>query len=191
MIKIRLQRFVSKCLALAIALLALPLGLMPQSGHAQTPALALQCAGTSTTTYSPGLTNTTQSTTVTASDNLSVCTQLSLPPVILSGTAQAQFVRNESCVILLSGGPGSSVIKWSTGDSSTFNWTSTITEVNGNFVVVQTGTITSGRYSGQSAASTRVLTPILSGELDIATACNSPTGIIGNNGTYTLTITAL
>lgn len=186
-----LHRLAFSSLGSALALLACSLTLLPQPARALPPSYVVQCAGTESTTYSPGLTNTAKNTTITVSDDIPVCTQLSIPPVVLSGTSQAQFPRLESCDTLLGGGPGVSVITWSTGDSSTYRWTSTAEVVGGNFVVAQIGTIVSGRYIGQSAVTSIVLTPLLGGQPNILTACASPNGIVGVKGTYTLTISSL
>jgi hypothetical protein len=162
----------------------------PQQSQAQT---VVQCTGTTSLTYSPGLTNTRQTVVITTNEALSHCLHIpDLPalPFLMPATSQTQLTRdNRTCTTLLAGGPGSQVLTWNNGETSTVNYVSTTNIVNGNIVSVQTGTITMGRYAGQSIIGTRIWTPLLGGQpIDFVTGCSSPGGITSLTGTLTFDI---
>lgn len=131
--------------------------------------------GSQTVTYNPGLTNTPSQVTVTWDLRLDSCVSLT-HPAVTSGGGSGNVVRTGSCSEIVGSSTGSQVITWNTGQTSTFSFTRTYSSVNGEAVLLLTGTITSGLFYGASA----VLT-IVDATLDLA-ACNTTTGLTQING---------
>ncbi len=149
----------------------------------QASAQLVQCIGTDTVTFNPAMTNTAQTLQVGIGSNFSSCLGDSSVP---SGTSDYSIERTYSCSALLQGGPGSRVITWSNGQTSTFSYTAT-TEVSelGEVVLTLTGNISAGLFQDQSAEQVSVLTNL--GEPDFATACMG-SGVTQLSGPTTLTI---
>jgi len=151
----------------------------------------VSCTGTETVSFAPGLTNTPHPLTVTTADNFPVCIHASAP-ILMPATAQAQISRTASCLDLLGGGPGTRVLHWANGQTSTYSFVSSANVVNGNIVTVSTGTITDGLYKGASATGNVVLTPLLAnGTLNLNDTCNSAQGMISASGTYIFNVLPL
>lgn len=140
----------------------------------------ITCTGSEVDTLSPALTNTPKTVTTTVNAKYTC-----LNPGGPTATAiNYQVTRTLSCEDLLLGRSGTLQLRWSNGKTSTFSFTSTVTEPNGTVVVTQTGSITAGLYAG--AATQRVLTaPNLN-----LTAC-ATTGISQRTAISTLTIQQL
>lgn len=147
-----------------------------QSAGAATVATCL--LGSGTTTYSPGLTNTTRTTTVHVHEVFSGCVSLS-HPTATSGTVDATLTRDASCTALLGGGNAVYTINWNDGTSTTFNATEPTERVQGQVVVLGTGAVTSGLYAGSAVTHDKVLT----GDL---TACDTPQGLTSLTATIAL-----
>ncbi len=161
-------------------------------GSAQAQAgTAVQCTGTVDVTFSPPLTNTPQSTLITVSEVHNPCLHIPVGglPFLLSASSSAQVSRVISCTTLQSGGPGTSLVQWANGDTSTINWTATVNYISGNIVVLRSGTVASGRYAGETTAETLIESPVLAGNLDFLAACNTAEGVPRTRGTYTSTYT--
>jgi hypothetical protein len=152
----------------------------------QASAQSLNCTGTVMTTLSPPLTNTQRETQVATTGSYSPCLVTGVSG-ITSGTVNYQVTRDYSCNTLLGSGSGTTVIQWSNGQSSTFSYTTVTNEVEGNFVIVSTGNISSGLFQNQSAVRVSTLTSLSAA--DFLTACEG-SGITSVSGPSTWTILA-
>ena len=169
------------------------LATLAMAAMAAIPALAgtaVLCTGTVEVTFSPPLTNTAQSTLISVTESHNPCTHVPAGglPFLMSAHSSAQVSRMSSCSSLLTGGPGSSLVQWSNGDTSTYNWNASASFINGNILVLRTGTVTSGRYAGESTSETLIESPALAGNPDFLTAC-STTGVPKVTGTYLSNVT--
>ena len=151
---------------------------------AQASAQTAVCTGTDMATYNPALTNTQQNIQITDTKNFNPCLVVGYSG-ITSATVNSQSVRDFSCEALLTGGPSERVINWSNRQSSTFSYTSSTSEVNGNLVITFTGNISAGLFVNQSAVAVIVITSL--SHADFLTAC-SGSGITSVSGTATLSI---
>jgi hypothetical protein len=86
---------------------------------------------------------------------------------------------------MFGGGPGSKLIDWSNGQSSTFNFTTTADIVDGNFVLALVGDISAGLFKGGSAEDITTLSS--QSAKGFLTACEG-NGITTVNGVTELTI---
>ncbi|QFZ20889.1 hypothetical protein [Saccharothrix syringae] len=143
--------------------------------------LDLTCAGTETVTYSPGLLLTPTPQTIGVNHVLAPCIPATVPGPT-SGTTSASVQRTASCLDLAEPGTGQTTITWNTGQSSTFTYNRTVTNIGGNAVTTLTGAITSGLFTGDAAVS--VITGPTINPLD----CLHP-GLTRRTGVVTLTIT--
>ncbi|ROO87716.1 hypothetical protein EDD29_5346 [Actinocorallia herbida] len=150
------------------------------------PAAALtlvNCVGTTTVAFSPGITNTSQTVAVSGSDEATTCLSLTHPGLTsfsgpFSGTA------TQSCTTFFGGGSGTETLHWNDSTTSTWNYTNSFSNINGTKVGTSTGTISTGTLAGASVTQT-----ITFANLDL-TACTT-TGLTELNGTDTWTFTAL
>lgn len=138
------------------------------------------CTVSQVTTYSPPVTNTPQTITITNSGSLFACTNSSASTGTyrLSGT-----IPGVTCSNVLASASGALEIDWTNPGTqpSTFTFSETATKVNGNIVLTALGEIAAGTFTPDPAQS--VLTfP----QLDL-TAC-SGTGVTTQTGLGTLTI---
>jgi hypothetical protein len=162
--------------------IAAMLGALAFSAAAAAPAGATTWGtGHQDETYTPGLTNTTQPTTLNITNTFSTCVSLAAP-TITSGSSSATINAPFSCQSLLDSGSSASTIHWNTGQTSTFSYTYTSTTVNGTVQVEQTGTITAGKFVGRPAIGL-VTVPALD-----PFACATSTGVTSLSGPYTLAI---
>jgi hypothetical protein len=60
-------------------------------------------------------------------------------------------VTNASCLNIFDPGSGTKIIKWNTGQTSTFSFNRVGSNVGGATVVTETGTITAGLFVGDTA----------------------------------------
>ncbi len=137
-----------------LRLLALPLIVLPLqsaggvlSSHAAVTDVS--CTGDAHSTYSPGVTDTERQTTITAQHNYTHCT--STDSKVTSGRSNHQTTRLDSCHTGASGTSGRETIMWNTGESSAYDFTRTVTENNGSATVHHQGTITQGKFAGDTA----------------------------------------
>jgi hypothetical protein len=126
------------------------------SAPAAGAATVLTCPGTETSTFSPPLTNTPKPTSISINHSYGPCINATNPLELRTGTASVTIPPVPiSCTSLLFSGPGSRVIHWSTGTTSTFSFTATTTFLLGGAIqVTQEGSITAGELFGDTAAST-------------------------------------
>ncbi|MGQ4490257.1 hypothetical protein ACN6LM_000787 [Streptomyces sp. SAS_281] len=134
------------------------------------------CAGTATYQFSPGVTNTPQNIQVTRDIDLGLC----VTPLLAS--ASNHVTAGLKCSNLLLATPGQLVLTWNNGQSSTFDYTTVFNTVNGVTSLIQSGSITSGRFAGSLAVLTMTGTT-----LDL-TACDNE-GLTSNTLAATLVIT--
>lgn len=175
-----------RTLAVLFAALALVLGGLLTAPAAQAAPAALGdlvCpAGNQAVSFSPGLTNTSKTTTITYNATLGVCASLTHPEITSGGSA-GTVVAPYSCLDLLNTSTGTQTFTWNTGQSSVLSYTRTVTILNGQTVITLTGTITSGLFTGGHAVFT-VVEPALQ-----LTACETPQGLTSQAGVTTLVIT--
>lgn len=181
--RFRRSRALLGALLLTLAAVAIP----TSTASATTPVL-VHCTGTQQAHYSPGLTNTTTTQTVTVTDDFSSCLHtVGLSISTMSGQyGPTSFTRQLGCTDLLIADTGTRLIRWSDGSQSVFDFSRTATAVSGNLVFTLVGQISSGLYAGATA--TEVITlPGLAG----LTACDTPPGLVDLNGLVVLDIVGL
>lgn len=156
----------------------------PGAASAQASVNLVTCPlGSQTTTYAPGLKLASPAPNVSlkSAGNLGPCVALDLQHTSASytfnGTGQLNCLGGNSA--------GIGKIDWTDPGTtpSTYSYTAGISlRPDGVTVLVFTGTITSGDYTGQSLLSTVVLA-----STDL-TACLSPSGLTSVSGPFTLSI---
>lgn len=114
---------------------------------------ALVCAGSSTTSFSPALTNTPRQVNLSYTANYQPCVNAANPLEFrtgrASGASPAPVLR--SCTDLLVPNHLTRTISWSTGTTSTWEFDSTSVYVNGQLVTTATGSIVAGEFRGSTA----------------------------------------
>ncbi|HEX4700971.1 MAG TPA: hypothetical protein VH352_02480 [Pseudonocardiaceae bacterium] len=120
----------------------------PAVAHA---ASSTTCLGSSTITYSPGLTNTAQTVTYTETDTLTPC--VSTNPALNSGGFTGSItLPGASCLAVPSLTLNTPyTITWNNGAPSTVNLSFTDAIAEGIEQVTGTGTVTSGQFQGANA----------------------------------------
>lgn len=153
------------------------------AGSAQTLA---QCVGTGATTYSPGLLLTPQVVSRNATAIYSPCVTLD-PDVTYGIITEGNVTSSLSCLAILQGSGTliTRVITWNTGETSEWQFTSSVQVLGGIHSVLQTGAITAGKFAGATAIGTRTLLapPLIE--------CLAPPGVTRQQGLVTLTIVGL
>ncbi|GAA2118594.1 hypothetical protein GCM10009759_66010 [Kitasatospora saccharophila] len=157
-------------------------GLLGLSTAAHASPVDITCAvGSQTASYSPAMTNTTQPTSASITENYS-CTSLST--AVSSGSTSAVFAEDAGC--LLTAQPAHTAVTtytWDTSATSTITFTvsNVVRAVDGTTTVTSLGSVTAGL--GQGSLATRVIVlPALS-----LTAC-AGAGVSSQTGTATLSI---
>ncbi|TKC83933.1 hypothetical protein FAZ69_23215 [Trinickia terrae] len=169
---------------LCVPLLLLGLASLTTPALAQITLNPVVCNGTDLATYSPPLINTEQSEQIQVSEQYSKCEVLD-GSGITGASANYSVTRNLACTDV-TGGPGMHVIQWSDGETSAYSYTVSDNFAAGNAVILFSGTITAGRYLGQTAITTFVISSGLS-QANALSACAGP-GINQLRGTATLVI---
>ncbi|MFC5152594.1 hypothetical protein [Streptomyces amakusaensis] len=167
--------------ALVIALTTVAAAPAAPAAASASPAL-VTCAGSTTVAFSPGLTNTERTVSVSGQDTANLCVSPTHPQLTgfvapFSGTA------TQSCTSLFAGGSGTETLHWSDGTTSTWAYTNSFSNVNGTKVGTSTGPITSGTLAGAEVTQT-----ITFPNLDLS-ACSTPQGLTTLNGLDTWTLT--
>jgi hypothetical protein len=167
--------------ARALPKLVLSIFIVMVTGTASITAQALPviCNGTETASFTPALSHTNQSTTVSISQNIGPCGSSSL-----TATNNYQVTRDFSCSTF-TGGPGINTFKWSNGEESTYSFNAVIAIINGSFLITQIGTINGGPYTNRPAIGIVELAPGDGGNVLDSCAAN---GVSNANGAYRLTI---
>lgn len=155
------------------------------TAHASALGLDAQCIGTSTWTFTPGVTLTPQTVTLTAQTTYPVCVS-SNPTVIAGSETQTLVIAGLSCASLFRTGSGSGSIAWDTAPASNYTFSNSVVVTPETATLTRLGTVTSGTFIGDTV--TRV-TQFLNN--DITAACTSPTGVTQFAGPTTLTVAGL
>lgn len=129
--------------ALGVTLLLALVTVIPASPAAAT-GIDVECLGSFARTFSPPVTSTPQTVTVTGTYDYSTCA------VGSTATGAESVTLTLSCVPVTAGPATTETITWTdgTGGSSTVSWSAPT--VAGQTVVF-TGTVTAGRHSGDTA----------------------------------------
>jgi hypothetical protein len=179
------------CAASALLFLAIALvGMHTQPVRAGDMQQHISCVGTEVATWTPGLTNTTQSYQIGITDQWSTCMIRGGGQLPYTATAQAQFPVTESCTQLAVPAEATWIITWykngvPTGETSTFKFEATVNVSRGNFEISAPGSITGGLFKGQRAITTITLTNAAG---EFANACDTTQGVTSLNGTSVLDI---
>jgi hypothetical protein len=108
----------------------------------------------SSTSFSPPLTNTPQPSATSSSWQLGPCVSASVPGLTSGTHADTGTLRPRSCLELLSSGAITAEVTWNTGDTSTLSMNRTTTVAGAVMIVTMTGTVTSGLFAGDTAIAT-------------------------------------
>ncbi|MGW4806892.1 hypothetical protein [Kitasatospora sp. NPDC004272] len=167
--------------AAALGTAALACALLTGPAHAAP--LDATCTGTDTTTYTPGLTNTPQSVTVSGTIHLT-CLSLSHPAITAGTISGGGTAPNLTCAVLEQPSSGSSTVAWNDGTHSAYTYSTALGPgAAGTQLLTLTGTVTSGTFNGDSLVITVVFA-----NADL-TACDSPGGLTSRTGPATLLAT--
>jgi hypothetical protein len=171
------------CLSLALtSLLAALQDSRSTAVHAAT--ILLHCDGTHSATYSPGLTNTSQSTNVTIHDDFAPC-KAPGDTTLTDGNAQASVTVVTNCQISLTTTVTHPTYHWNNGLLSvvTFASNQIVRLADGSTQITSTGTVDSGFGNGSTAIRVTVMP-----QPDVM-ACKSPDGVPSLSGPATLEFT--
>ncbi|MEU3354625.1 hypothetical protein [Streptomyces sp. NPDC037389] len=157
---------------------ATPLTSASAQGHDQRSAL-LQCQGTESVSYSPGVTFQQRHLEVATDGRFMSCVDVG--GKVKSGSYQEKFPLFAGCDDLLEGFTARRTFRWSTGDTSVAEISGSSTAVAGQVVTTITGEVVKGRFKGRTAV--EVITLPQPGALQCLT-----TGFTGATGVTTLTI---
>ena len=144
---------------------------------------AVVCSGSESVTITPGLTLRAQTATVAFTDTFGTpAACVSTDPTLRTGVASASFVASVNCLDPVLANDGELVIRWNNGQTSTFDFRTTITTVGGVSVSTNTGTIVAGEFSGHVAE--HVIPDIPPSPL----GCLTPGGVTSLSGAFTFTV---
>lgn len=170
----------------AVAAMVLSGAMAPAIANAS--AASIICTGWTYTTYSPGLTNTTKSTTVVDDGNLNIIdTHSPTGSCLAIGSSASAGERNVTaqldlgCTQLITES-GVETITWNDGQSTSFAFTATVTRGLSTTVVLETGTVTSGEFSGASVVETFTAPNLAFAD------CGSPGGVTALDFATAITI---
>lgn len=167
--------------SLALFLLGIGVMALPIPSHAQGLTL-VTCVGTHAATWTPGLTNTVQTVTL-STQSLWSC------PLPGTSASSEQYVSQQlSCETLLKSGSLKWVIDWAGGETTTAQLNAVANVVDGNVVVTLTGSVVEGLYLGDNVAITVTDTNL---GATLESACTSPGGLTNASGPSVLTITGV
>ncbi|MTE22419.1 hypothetical protein F0L17_25620 [Streptomyces sp. TRM43335] len=138
------------------------------------------CTENESVSYSPGLLTTPRTVDVTVHNVLS-CTSLTDPAVTRGQVRATIHGLDRSCTDLAASGSGSYTITWNTGETSTISYHRSANYVLGTLVIVENGTVTAGKFTGDS-----VLHVVELLNLDL-TACLAEPGLTTASGIGTYT----
>jgi hypothetical protein len=147
-----------------LASLVVVVGMAMAGAVVASPAYAsvdsIVCTGWTHTTYTPGLTNTARATTVVDDGELNVIGPHSPTGSCLGiGTSATAGHRNVMAQLTLGctqliGENGVETINWNDGQSTSFTFAATVTRGLSTTVVLETGTVTSGEFTGAGVVET-------------------------------------
>jgi hypothetical protein len=168
---------------LILSLSALVVGVIGGAAAPGAGALTqVTCNGLNSVTYSPAVTNTPGTTTISSSSTFAPCLSLTNPSIV-AGAIASTVTTTASCTTLLGSFSATNVITWNTGQTSTLVGNAYTERVDGQPVVLVLGSIVSGLFRGATVTQQTVLTGDLSGCLG--------SGLTGTSGPAVLTIVGL
>lgn len=177
------RRLAGRPAAALVALLA-AVALVGVNAPAAHAASSTTCSGSSTITYSPGLTNTPQTVAYTETDTFSSC--LSTDLTLTSGEFLTSVdLPGASCDAAAVFTNTPYPITWNNGKTSSINLSYTDAIVDGTEQVTGVGTVTSGEFAGAAVTIVWVY-PVL----DLL-QCSSSQGVTIQTGTLTAEIISL
>ncbi|GAA2037610.1 hypothetical protein GCM10009839_43630 [Catenulispora yoronensis] len=145
---------------------------------------ATTCTGTSSVSYSPGLTLTSQTVTLAETDTFTSCTSTDPTITGLPTSPYTYPIPNASCNSVQYAAGNTLVPHWNNGQTSTISGvTYTTTNTAGITQTLGTGTITAGEFTGDIAViswSYPLVNPLL---------CLLPGGLASQNGTIIFEVT--
>jgi hypothetical protein len=141
------------------ALLFLLVSLLVSAGPAsarESGLLDVTCTppSSSSTSYSPPLTNTPQPSATSSSWQLGPCVSASVPGLTSGAHSDTGTLRPRSCLELLGSGALTAAVTWNTGDTSMLSLNRTTTVVGAVMIVTMTGTVTDGLFTGDTVIAT-------------------------------------
>jgi hypothetical protein len=142
----------------------------------------IECQGTHSVSFNPGLRLTPGLVTLTRSTIYAVCTSLS-DPEITYGLSSGTGMFQASCLNVLAGPPSTTwTITWNTGETSQWLYSSSTQNVSGTIVQTQIGVIVAGKFAGSTAIGVlvQVAPPVIE--------CLGPPGVTTSQGLATLSI---
>jgi hypothetical protein len=149
---------------------------------AQAASLAV-CTGSETASFSPAITLTSHTGTITYADALN-CT--SNDTGAATGSSGGTYTGSYSCVdpVTPPGSTGTLTYTWADSTTSVFSYTSVTGDlfVGGSYVFTAVGTITSGKFNGATVA-------LVQTDPSLSLLQCLTTGITNTTGTLALTIT--
>lgn len=154
------------------------------AASADEPTPLVECLGTESITYTPGLTTTARDVDLAAQGTVAPCVSV-LGPDFAGGQITFDGSGSLSC---LAGGnsTGAGTIAWNGGQESEFTYTGGVSlRPLGVTVLVLTGEVTDGAFEGAG-----MLTTITLASLDLL-ACLSPQGVTSTGGPITVNINPL
>jgi hypothetical protein len=189
----RTFNFLKKCRVIGYGLMIAIVGAMASLSapvvHAQALSL-LVCSGHDSTEFQPGLTDTVQEVTSSSKDTFA-CTPPSSNTQITGGTDAITVSGLLSCDTLLAAGPESRTVDyiWNNENQSssvvTYTDVGISTDLLGDTVKTETGTVTSGVDAGSTAT---LITTIASGVIN---NCGAAQGQESEAGQENLVFTSL
>jgi hypothetical protein len=148
----------------------------------------ISCTGWTFTTYTPGLTNTVQSTTVVVDGDLNVIDDhsptgscLAVNSSATAGERDVTAVLDLSCTQFIVE-TGVETVDWNDHQATSFPFSANVTRGLSNTVITETGEVTSGEFSGD-----KVVETFTAPNLAFAN-CNTPGGVTSLNYATVLTI---
>ncbi|MFF7637830.1 hypothetical protein ACFZB9_32490 [Kitasatospora sp. NPDC008050] len=179
-------------LALVLTPVLATTGFLATSAPAQAdPTPGITCTGWTYTTYTPGLTDTVQPTTVVDEGNLNIITDhsptgscLAVGSAATAGSRDVTALIDLSCTQLITE-TGTETVAWNDGRSTSFPFTASVLRGLSNTVITETGTVTAGEFSGDHVVETFTA-------LNLAfAACLTPAGVTSLDYADVITITPL
>ena len=165
----------------------LAIGMETTSSQVHAQGLAtLQCVGGHSATWTPGVTNTLETVTVSTQSNWTCVNALDPLNILANASSTNTFQVQFDCQSLLSmtSPPITWTIQWNNGDTSTYTFTPAVTDEDGNLVVAAAnGSITGGRFKGAAVVGTYILPGLAA---VVQNGCIK--GVTSATGTSTLTI---
>lgn len=175
------MRYVVK-LVVTVSSLALLVVAAPTVGAQTSEPAGVACIGTIGLNYSPGLLLHPREVTASSRTILAPC--VSTDSSLNTGISERSRTFTTSCLDLNGGASafGQETFTWNNGQTSTFDYVSTVAMVGGQTVIRRLGTITSGQFAGATAEEVLTHTTVA------LTDCVFEPGVTRRDGAVELTI---